>query len=394
MSMPMINNPRSGKGKLRVPLYDPKAHFTYELRQEMHAALDVVITDGFFHGGAELDAFEERFGRFTDSSWAIGVNSGTIAIYLTLLALGVGPGDEVITVPNSDIATTSAIRHTGARVVWVDVLEETHNLDPTKLEAKISDRTKVLLPVHLYGLPADMDPILAVADRFELQVVEDCALALGASYEDRQVGTFGVAGCFSFSETKLLGALGTGGMITTNDADLRAELQRIRSYGEAPSGMKPAMGQSMQLEREGLNVGLGALQAAFLNRKMDYLGDWLARRKAIAAKYASGLRKTAVQTPDVPEDRTHAYRSYVVRVQDRDEVRTRLHEMGIATATHYAPPLHLQPVYRDLGYQRGDFPVAERLAGELLCLPIYPEMTDKQVELVIHCLREAVEENS
>lgn len=378
------------KAGLRVPLYDPDAQYTDELRKEMHAALSEVIDVGYFHGGPQLRAFEESFAEYCSTRYAVGVASGTVALHLSLLALGVGRGDEVITVPNTDIGTTAAISYTGARIVWVDVDESTHNIDPELLESKITEHTKAILPVHLYGLPADLDPILEVARNHDIHVVEDCALALGATYRASPVGSFGIAGCFSFSETKMLGALGSGGMITTDDPGLAEELTRIRSYGEAQDFGVPSSGESMSLEGEGLNVGLGSLQAAFLQRKMKYLGSWIKRREDIAAAYSSELSDLEMRLPTIPEGRSHAFRTYVVGVDHRDLVRDAMYANGIATATHYVPPLHLQPVYSHLGYTEGDFPVTEQLAGRLLCLPIYPEMDDRQVGEVVQTLRNAV----
>ncbi len=374
-----------------IHMYDSAAHFSQGLKAEMHAALDEVIEAGYFHGGPLLREFESSFAKYCGTPYAVGVCSGTVALYLALKACGVGPGDEVITAPNSDIATASAIHFTGAKAVWVDIDERTYNLDPDQIGPKITARTRAILPVHLYGLPADLNRVIDLSLEHDLVVIEDAALALGATYKGRHVGSFGKAGCFSFSETKTLGALGTGGMVTAGDPEMADAVARLRSYGEPPGYGGPASGRTMVPEREGLNATLGALQARFLQKKMSRLEGWLERRRQIADMYREALAGAAVILPHVPAGYGHAYRTFVIRLKNRNAVRQQMRQAGVITALQYTPPLHLQEVYDHLGYGPGSFPATEKVAEELLCLPIYPEMSDEQVVRVAEALRTAVE---
>lgn len=364
------------------------------MKSEFDEAIQTLLVRGVLEMGHDLEAFEAEFAQFCDARYAIGVGSGTAALQVALLACGIEPGDEVISVPNTDISGASAISHCGAKVVWVDIDPQTYNIDPGKIEEKITPRTRAILPVHLYGHPADMGPILSIAKTHGLVVIEDAALALGARYRGRRVGALGQAGCFSFAPSKILGAFGDGGMVITDDEEVARMAKLYRSYGE--DGMRYQQYASVAIHSpfnyvvEGVHSHLDTLQAAILRIKLRRLEEWNRRRRAIAQEYDTMLDKLEVTLPYQQPGTEHAYRVYVIRVRDRDRMRRELAENGIATGLHYVPPLHLQPVYRHLGYNRGDFPVTERVADELLCLPVFPEMSAKQIEEVCGALEEAL----
>jgi dTDP-4-amino-4,6-dideoxygalactose transaminase len=378
---------------MQIPMRDLVSQHK-PIREELHRALEEVIDGGEFYRNALLTEFEADFARYCGTAYAVGTCSGTMAIHLALMAAGIGVGDEVITAPNSDIGTTAAISHAGARLAWVDIDERTFNIDPDLVEAAITTRTKAILPVHLYGLPADMDPIMRIAHERGLIVIEDAALATGARYHGQMVGSLGSAGCFSFASTKILGALGSGGIVTTSDRGLAERVAQWASYGEPAESAGARPYRPLRHIREGYNVGLGVLQAAFLSVKLEMVEGWIERRREIAKQYAGLLAASGIYIPQEPPDCRHVFRTYVVRVKQRDRVQAFLRQNQVETATHYVPPMHLQPVYRDLGFRRGSFPVTEKAADELLCLPIYPEMNDTEVERVASLLLQAVEECS
>jgi dTDP-4-amino-4,6-dideoxygalactose transaminase len=364
-----------------------------QVRAEIDGALDQILTDIHSDGVEFITALETALTRrLGDGIHAITVQSGLAAEFLILKALGIGPGDEVITVPNSDIATTAAISHTGARMVLVDVDARTHNLDPNRLAAAITPRTRAVVPVHLYGLPAAMTEINDIARRYGLSVIEDATLALGATYDRAPVGTLGDAACFSFAPLKVLGGTGSGGLVTTRDPQLAARVRLLKGYG-----LDPSHGETPMRERqvhagfahlaEGYNLRLNPIEAAVIGAKLARADDWAARRQAVADRYAELLAgNPRVELPVVPPGVTHAWRNYVVRVPDRDRVRAQLRERDIETGVLYTPPVHLQPVYRDLGLGPGSFPCAEALARDLLCLPMHPGLTGGQVEEVATAL--------
>jgi dTDP-4-amino-4,6-dideoxygalactose transaminase len=275
--------------------------------------------------------------------------------------------------------------------VWADIAPRTYNLDPNKIEEKITPRTKAILPVHLYGHPADMESIMAIAREHGLKVIEDAALATGARYKGQRVGTFGQAGCFSFAPSKIMGAYGDGGMVITNDDDIATGARLFRSYGEERMEYQHfgdiAIHAPFNYVAEGLHSHLDTLQAAVLRVKLKKLGEWITLRRENAYRYNDLLDGLEVMTPFEQEGVEHVYRVYVVRVRDRDRVRQELAMKGIATGLHYVPPLHLQPAYRRLGHKRGDFPVTEQVADELLCLPVFPELSKQQIEEVVEALR-------
>jgi dTDP-4-amino-4,6-dideoxygalactose transaminase len=366
-----------------------------QVREEIHRALDQILTDTVSDGAVFVATLERDFAaRLGSGVFAVGVQSGLAAEFLALKALGIGPGDEVITVPNSDIATTAAISHAGARFVLVDVDPRTHNLDPNRLEATITPRTRAIIPVHLYGLPAEMDAILAIARNHGLAVVEDATLALGATYRGVPAGALADAAFFSFAPRKVVGGIGNGGMVTTRDPALAERVRLLKGYG-----LDPRRGEAPISEREaythfdhvieGHNLKMDPLQAAVVGAKLSRLEEWATRRQRIADRYSEQLVAiSGLQMPWVRDDVRHAWRNYVVRVPNRDRVRAELRQRGIGTAVLYVPPVHLQPVYRHLGFGPGSFPNAEALAQDLVCLPMHPGLTPEQVDEVVTALSE------
>lgn len=357
----------------------------------MDAAIQGVLLGGEFERDRQLWDFEDEFANSCGVAHGVGVGSGLAAVLVTLKALGIGPGDEVITVPNTDISTCSAITHVGARIVWADVEASTHNIDPQGVEQLITPRTKAVVAVSLYGLPADLPHLREIARRHHLWLVGDAALAFGATIDSVPVGALADASCFSFAPTKVLGAFGDGGMVVTQDLSLAERVRRFAGYGEARRDSMAGKDGKIRLEVEGFHVHLDVLQAAVLHAKLPHVSTWVSRRQELAARYARLLQGVDVVLPSVPPGFTHVYRSFVVGVEHRDKIRRRLKDRGIDASLLYVPPLHLQPVYSYMGHRRGDFPVVESLAKKLLCLPLYPEMSDDAVNLVAAELRSAVE---
>jgi dTDP-4-amino-4,6-dideoxygalactose transaminase len=377
----------------RVPVYDLAGE--YHLQKEaIDAAMARVLDSGVLTLGPELEAFEDEFARFCGTRHAVGVASGTAALHLALLACGVGPGDEVITVPNTDIPTTMAITHCGATIVWVDVDPKTFTLDPARLAEKITPRTKALLPVHLFGHPADMDPILEVGRAHGVTVIEDAALATGATYKGRNSGALGDVACFSLAPTKVLGAFGDAGIVTTNDAAIADRIKVLRNYGHdlrMENPVAPSTGLRLwRLVAEGFNERLDALQAAVLRVKLEALHERIERRREIAHGYTDRLQHLNLVVPYEAPGVTHVYRAYPILVEHRDQVRTALGVRGIATHAYYTPLLHEQPAYIDRGEGRGSFPVAESIADRLVCLPIFPTISTQQIEEVLEAVETVV----
>jgi dTDP-4-amino-4,6-dideoxygalactose transaminase len=362
---------------MQVPFLDLKAQHA-ALERELTDAFRAIVRDAAFVGGPEVEAFEREFGAFCHVGGCVGVASGTDALRFAYLAMGIKPGDEVITVPNTFIATTEALTQAGASVRFVDVLPDTLLMDPSQLAAAITPRTVGIVPVHLYGTPADMDPILRVAERHGLWVIEDAAQAQGATYKGRHAGTMGTMAAFSFYPGKNLGACGEAGAVTSSDLERLAFVRKLREHGQA---------QKYYHDIEGYNGRLDALQAAFLRIKLRHLAQWNAARRAAAAQYRDGLAtlpdvQLVAETPQsVP-----VYHLFVIRVPERERVRQYLQARGIATGLHYPLPLHQQVAYRHLGMRLGAFPVTEDAAGEILSLPMYPELQADQVDLVVDTL--------
>jgi len=355
-----------------IPLLDLRAEYR-ELKSEIDAAVGRVLESGQYILGKEIAGLEEEFASFCDVEYAVGVNSGTSALHLALLATGIKAGDEVITVPFTFYATAAAIGYVGAVPVYVDVDPRTFNMDATKLEAAITERTRAILPVHLYGQPADMDPILEIAGRHKLLVIEDVAQAHGAEYQGRRTGGIGDIGCFSFYPTKNLGAAGEGGMVTTNNSEYARTIAMLRNWGEE---------QRYYPVIKGYNYRLPAIQAAILRVKLRKLDQWIEARRALAVEYDRLLQDAAVERPTSLAAVRHVHCLYTIQVDHREQLQKELARAGIQTAVHYPLPIHLMPAYADARYRAGDFPAAEACAGRVLSLPLYPQMTKYQVERV------------
>jgi len=355
-----------------IPLVDLKAQYA-SIKPEMDAAIQRVLSHCGFIMGPEVKAFEEAFAVYCGTEQAVGVASGTAALHLSLLACSLGPGDEVITTPFTFFASGEAISQTGARPVFVDIDPLTYNIDPAQIEAAITPRTKAIMPVHLYGQPAEMDPILDVAHRHDLLVIEDAAQAHGAEYRGRRAGSVGDLACFSFYPSKNLGCYGDGGMIVGSDPELLARVRKLRDHGRISKYEHDELGWGYRLD---------ALQAAILGVKLRHLDDWNEARRAHAARYDELFADAEVIRPTVLDHVKHIYHCYVIRTPRRDELVEHLKAEGIGVVIHYPLPLHLQPAYKDLGHHLGDFPVSEACAEEIVSLPMYPELTDEQQQRV------------
>jgi dTDP-4-amino-4,6-dideoxygalactose transaminase len=362
---------------MNVPFLDLKAQYS-AIKNEIHTALNEVIENTAFAGGPYVAGFENAFARFCGCKHAIGVGNGTDALWLSLLALGIGPGDEVITVPNTFIATAEAVTYCGATPVFVDVEEETFNMNPALLEAAITPRTKAVIPVHLFGQTADMDPILAIAGAHSLPVVEDACQAHGAEYKGRKAGTMGVTGCFSFYPGKNLGAYGEAGAVVTNDDALAEKIRMLRDHGQSKKYYHGVIGW---------NARMDGIQGAILNVKLKYLSSWNESRRAHAREYTRLLSPVeGVRLSREASYAKHIYHIYAIRTKQRDRFMARLAEKGISCGIHYPVPIHLQDAYRFLGLKAGSYPVAEKCADELLSLPMFPELTTEQIAYVADTL--------
>lgn len=364
-----------------IPLVDLKAQYA-ALKPEIDAAIARVIANASFILGPEVRAFEAAFAAYCQAEHAVGVSSGTAALELTLRALGIGPGDEVITTPFTFIATAEAISAVGATPVFADIDPATYNLDPAAVEAAVTARTRAILPVHLYGQPADMDGLASVAQRYGLKLIEDAAQAHGAEHRGRRVGSLADAACFSFFPGKNLGCYGDGGAVVTNDANLADRVRRLRDHGRTSKYVH---------EEVGFGHRLDALQAAILAAKLPHLDAANAARRRLAERYSRLLADTDLALPYAPAHVTPVYHLYVVRTARRDQVLAHLQQRGIGAGVHYPLPLHLQPAYRFLGLRPGQFPVAEAAAAQVLSLPLFPEMTEAQQDRVVAALREALD---
>jgi len=366
-----------------------------ELGERIEGAIRRVVRSGSYERGEEVDAFEREFAAYCGVTHGIGTNSCYAAMLLSLLACGVGPGDEVITVPNTDIATTTAIRHTGASFVWTEIDEQTHNMDPARIEEKITSRTKAILPVHLYGLPADMRSIMSIATAHGLKVISDNALAVGARYRGARSAAIGDTGCFSFSYSKGLGTYGDAGMVVTDDPVLADTLRSLEIYNNETLPMdttgKVAILDRFNYRIEGHYTRLVSIHAAILREKLKVLDFWIARRRNIAQLYKRHLGDLDVTLPFEPSESEHVFRNFPILVKERDRVRRELARGGIPTGVHYAPPLHLQPVYSDLGFGIGSFPATERIAREIVTLPMHPFLSEDHVAHISTALQHCIE---
>ena len=351
------------------------------IRSEVEAGFARVIEKASFIMGPDVKKFEGEFAAYCGVKYAVGVNSGTDALYLALAALGVGEGDEVILPTYTFIATALCASYTGARVKFVDIDEVSYSMDPFQLEKAITRKTKVIIPVHLYGQMADMDAILAIAAKHGVAVLEDSCQAHGTRYKGHRSGSMGNAGCFSFYPTKGLGAWGDGGIVVTNDDKLAYMVQMLRDYGRTDRYAHKFKGHNSRLD---------TMQAVVLSAKIKYLDEWNDMRKAVAGFYAKHFAGTGVIVPRVCTDREHVYQTYAVRVKGRDRVMEGLKGKGITSLIHYPIPIHLQEAYADAGFKKGDFPVSEKICDEILSLPMFPHMTEAQVIEVTSAVKEAL----
>lgn len=357
--------------------------------EDLSATVLNVLASGRYIGGSTVENFEKQFSAYIGVSECVSCNSGTDALYLALRALQIGAGDEVITTPFTFIATTEAIVEVGAKPVFVDIDPHTFNLDTNQLESAITERTKAIIPVHLFGAPVNMTAVMEIAGDRNLAVIEDCAQATGAEWNDRKVGSIGHIGCFSFFPTKNLGGCGDGGAITTNDPAIAATIRMLKEHGSRKRYIH---------EETGINSRLDALQAAILQVKLHHLDTWNAQRTEIAARYHQLLSVVpGIVTPQETVGGRSVWNQYTIRVKSqppqtdadyRDEVRRRLDELGVSSMVYYPLPLHLQPVYRHLGYQVGQFPVVEQVCHEVLSLPMFPELTYEEQEQIAYSFKE------
>jgi dTDP-4-amino-4,6-dideoxygalactose transaminase len=355
-----------------IPFVDLKAQYA-GIKEEVNSAIQGVLESCQFTLGSEVAAFEDEFSTYCQAEYGIGVNTGTSALHLALLAAGIGPNDEVITVPFTFVATVAAIYYTGAKPVFVDIDPRTFTIDVKAIEAAITEKTKAILPVHLYGQPADMDPILDIAKRHGLVVIEDAAQAHGAEYKGRRVGSIGDMGCFSFYPGKNLGAYGEGGMVVTSNPDYTRTLRMLRDWGAEQKYLHVLKGYNFRLE---------GIQGAVLRVKLRHLETWTEARRTAAAYYNKLLSDSGVQTPEAMSYARHVYHIYAIRTRQRSEWQQVLQDQGIQTGIHYPIPVHLLPAYEDLGYNKGDFPHSEQAAKEVLSLPMFPELSRAQIEQV------------
>ena len=365
---------------IRVPFLDLNAHHA-AFRGEFDRAIGEVIDSGAFAGGPFVEKFEADFAAYNHSQYAVGLGSGTEALWLALLACGIGPGDEVITVPSTFMATAEAITYCSARPVFVDVDQSTYTMDPVELEKAVTAKTKAVIAVHLFGQAADMDPILEFAREHDLFVIEDAAQAHGAEYKGRKVGALGDVGCFSFYPGKNLGAFGEAGAIVTDNVELQEKIRILRDHGQV---------RKYRHTMIGWNCRMDGIQAAVLSVKLQYLERGNLLRRVHALQYNRAFQGVEeVVTPFEAAYARHVYHIYAIRVQERDQVMWLLKEKGIQCGVHYPVPIHLQKAYQSLGYKNGAFPISEQIAKEFISLPMFPELTKAQVEMVALCVKEA-----
>jgi dTDP-4-amino-4,6-dideoxygalactose transaminase len=368
---------------MNIPFVDLSAQYQ-EIKNEIRSSLEGLFLRSNFILGEEVSLFEKEFAEYCGTKYAVGVNSGTDALFLALLSLGIKKGDEVILPAFTFIATALAVSFTGARPVFVDINKYSYNIDVDKISSVINKKTKAIIPVHLYGQPADMQPILKIAKRYNLKVIEDAAQAHGAKYKEKKCGSMGDIGCFSFYPAKNLGCFGDGGMAVTNNQKIYRKILMLRDYGRK---------KKYDHIIKGYNSRLDTIQAIVLRAKLKRLDKWNQLRQSNAAYYNKLLKDgEKIVIPVVLEDRTHIYHVYAVRVRNRDKIFQLLRKKGIGVIIHYPKPLHLQKAYKELKYKNGDFPIAEKLAKEVISLPISPHLTKKQIRFVVSQLKQIVNE--
>jgi dTDP-4-amino-4,6-dideoxygalactose transaminase len=359
---------------------DLKAQYA-TIKDEVLAAVSEVLESQQCIGGPKVAELEEKIAAISDSRFAVGTSSGTDAILNSLMSLDIGVGDEVITTPFTFFATVGCITRTGAKPVFVDIDPQTFNIDPALIASAVTEKTKVIMPVHLFGQMADMDPIMEIANKYNLVVIEDAAQSITSTYKGRKAGSIGTAGCFSFFPSKNLGGIGDGGMIVTNDEQLYERLFVMRNHGSKPKYYHKYIGGNFRLD---------AIQAAALLVKLAHLNEWSQGRRRNAVYYGKKFAGTVVKTPYINPDCVTIYNQYVIRVPRRDELVAHLREKNIGCAIYYPVPLHLQECFSYLGYKEGDLPESEKAAKEVLAIPVYPELTDEQLQYVASEIEEFV----
>lgn len=368
---------------MKVPFFDLKKQYK-SIQSKIDFVIKQTLSNSSFILGKNLEEFENQFAKYIGVDYTIGVNSGTDALLLSLIALGIKKDDEIITVPNSFVATTLAITNLGAKPIFVDIDSKTYNIDVNQIEKNITNKTKAILPVHLYGHPAEMNKILEIAKKYNLKVIEDACQAHGALYNGKKVGSFGDLACFSFYPTKNLGAYGDAGIITTNNKELANKLKMLRNYGQT---------KKYYYEIRGINTRLDEIQAAILNVKLKYLDKWNEKRIKNANLYTSLLKNIPEISLPISQDSKHVFYSYIIRTENRDQLQKYLEENGILTLIHFPIPLHLQKVHKNLGYKLNDFPITEKYANEILSLPMFPELTKSEIKYIAEKIKEFINKN-
>jgi len=357
---------------MQVPFLDLKAQYA-QIKEEIKPALEEIYESQMLCLGQAVSEFEARAAQYCGAEHAIGVSSGSDALLVSLMAMGVGSGDEVITPAFTFFSTAGSAARLGARPVFVDIDPETFNIDTKAIESSITEKTKAIIPVHLYGQSCRMEEIMAVAKAHGIAVIEDACQSIGAARGDRKVGTFGTTGCFSFYPTKNLGAFGDAGLVVTNDGELAQKIRILRDHGQNPRYYYGMIGGNFRMD---------AIQGAVLGVKLGYLEGWTEKRKENAEFYDRTLEQAEVRTPRIDKGNTHIYHQYTIKSNRRDELKAFLTERGVASAVFYPKPLHLQEAFRELGYKEGDLPVTEGICRQVLSLPVYPELTEGQLEYV------------
>ncbi|OXS55990.1 transcriptional regulator [Cohnella sp. CIP 111063] len=363
---------------MNIQLIDLKKQYE-SIKTEIHTAALGVLDSGSYILGPDVQRFENEIAEYCGTKYAIGVANGTDALLLTLDALGIGPGDEVITTPFTFFATAEVVSQMGATPVFIDIDPKTYNLDVSKIEQAITAKTKAIIPVHIFGQPANMDEILSIASKHSLHVVEDACQAIGSQYKGRPIGSMGAAGCFSFFPTKNLGGYGDGGIIVTNNEQLMSRLRILRAHGSNPKYYHSMIGYNSRLD---------PLQAAMLSVKLKYLDGWNAKRKELSLKYNEAFRDLPITCPYAAEDRKHVYHLYIIQTEFRNELISHLEKNGVASGIYYPVPLHRQNVYLELGYEEGSLKEAEEASNRTMALPLYPEMTEEEQQYVIDTVRD------
>ncbi len=364
---------------MQVPLLDLKVQYA-TIKGEVMPAIESVMTSQYFINGPEVRELEAAVAEYSECKVGVGVTSGTDALLMSMMTLGIGSGDEVITTPYTFFATVGSIWRTGASPVFVDIEPDTYNIDPAKIEAAVTEKTKAIMPVHLFGQMAEMEAIMGVAEEHGLYVIEDAAQSIGSTHKGRKAGSIGTVGCFSFFPSKNLGGMGDGGMVVTNDAELAEKLAVFRNHGSKAKYYHKYVGGNFRLD---------TIQAAGLLVKLKHLDDWSAKRRANAARYDDRFADTdGVVTPTVREYNVSIYNQYAIRTRRRDELQAFLKEHGVGTAIYYPLSLHEQECFRQIGCEKGDFPESEKAADETLALPIYPELTHEQIDYVAGKVKE------